>query len=160
LVQEKTFVTELSFIEANRQFMKRNIKKAVGIGTGVIALLVVVLAVHIYLVTRPKADEHTVALARIDIGNDINEADAAKISGWLSQQEGVSHVLCNPESNIVVFTFQPIKADANDIAGRFASTFHYNAKRHLPSREEMGAGCPAFAGGWSGRITTLVSSIF
>jgi len=58
--------------------------------------LVLVLAVHIYWVTRPKApDANTKIMARIDIKQPITQADADKITTWLYQQKGIDHVLVN-----------------------------------------------------------------
>jgi len=118
----------------------KNILKWAG---GVLSFLVVVLAVHIYLVTRPKAPtEHTVAMARIDLKQTIDQRDADQINEWLSQQKGVDHVLCNPESAVVVFTFRPFRTSANRLVSDFKTHFHYKAERYIPTREEMQNGCP------------------
>jgi hypothetical protein len=108
---------------------------------GVTLLIIAVLGIDIYR-TMPKADETTVALARIDIKQDISGEDAVKISDWLGQQKGVDHVYCNPESDIVVFSFYPVKVNANDIVANFKSTFNLKAERFLPTAEQMKGGCP------------------
>lgn len=57
------------------------IKKILITTASVILLLIVTLAVHIYIVTRPKApDAFTIAMARIDIKQPINQEDVNIIS--------------------------------------------------------------------------------
>ena len=112
----------------------------------VFALLVVVLAVHIYIMTRPKAPgPNTRAMARIDIKQPITPEDADKINSWLYRQKGVDHVLVNPKTDIVVFTFFPIKTNADLIVGNFKSNFSYKADRFVPTEAQMSAGCPAMS---------------
>lgn len=139
--------------------MTRKAKKILKVCAAVTSILVITLAIHIYMVTRPKANEKTIVLARVDITSDINEAEASKITDWLYRQKGVDHVFCNPESNIAVFTYYPLTADANQIADRLSKTFGYTAKRYLPSEQEMAAGCPAFAKSWSSRIALIVKNV-
>jgi hypothetical protein len=128
---------------------------------GIFACLVLVLAIHIYWVTRPKAPTaHTRIMARIDIKKDISADEADKITGWMYQQPGVDHVLVNPESDIVVFTFFPVKTTANTVVDNFKNTFHYPADRFMPSKEEMAAGCPAMAKSASDKFFGMVKSIF
>ncbi len=108
-------------------------------------LLVGVLAVHIYIVTRPKAPgPNTRVMARIDIRQPVSQQESDKITAWLYQQKGVDHVMVNPKTEIVVFTFFPVKADANTIVKNFKSTLNYsNAKRYIPTEAELKGGCPA-----------------
>ncbi len=82
---------------------------------GVIAFLALVLAVHIYMVTRPRTDVHARAMARIDLHQPIGRTDADSITAWLYRQKGVDHVLVNPKSAIAVFTFSPVLANAGQI---------------------------------------------
>ena len=124
--------------------MKRKLYKKIALYTSVaFLLLVVVLAVHIYIVTRPKApDANTRAMARIDIRQNISRADADRITAWLYTQNGIDHVLCNPESSIVVFTFAPVKTNASLVVSNFKSVLGYRAERYMPSAEELQSGCP------------------
>lgn len=126
---------------------------------GVMLLLVAFIAIDIYR-TMPKADETTVALARIDIKQDISGEDAVKISDWLGQQKGVDHVYCNPESDIVVFSFYPVKVNANDIVANFKSTFNLKAERFLPTAEQMKGGCPVATTSITYKAAHFFSQIF
>ena len=110
----------------------------------VFGFLTIVLAIHIYWVTRPKApDPHTIVMARIDIKNPLNQADVAKIKTWLYQQKGVDHVVVNPKTQIAIFTFYPAKTSGDQIVNKFQTSFNYDAKRYVPTKEEIANGCPA-----------------
>ena len=132
--------------------MKNKLFKRIAIGTGgLFGLLVLVLCVHIYIVTRPKPiDPRAIVMARIDLHQDINKQDADKIVGYLDEQKGVSHVVVNLDNDNVVFTFFPIQTRANDIIKQFKSDLHYdNAVRYMPSADQMKGGCPMGYGGGS-----------
>lgn len=134
----------------------KKLKKYFLISIAVTAGLVIVLITHIWWVTRPAANEQTIAMARIDIKNNLTEQDASRIATWLDQQNGVDRVLCNTKSRTVVFSFYPVKADADKIAENFANTFHWDATRYLPSEQEMAQGCPAFSGTWTDRVAAFL----
>lgn len=124
--------------------MKTTTVKRALIGcTALFILLSMVLFVHIYMVTRPKvADEHTKAMARIDIRNKISTADADKMAAWLNKQNGVDHVMCNAANQLVVFTFFPSKTNAHQVTENFKTQFQLNAVRYQPTKEELLKGCP------------------
>jgi hypothetical protein len=124
--------------------MRNRIVKKVVKGTLIfLALSTIVLAVHIYVVTRPKPPgEHTRIMARIDIEQPINQTDARKITAWLYQQKGIDHVLVNPQSRIVVFTYYPIKTNADVITKNFVANLHYTGKRITASKDDLASGCP------------------
>jgi len=143
--------------------MKRNrIKKILLWSGGIFLFLVMVLAVHIYVVTRPKpATEKTRIMARIDIKQPISQEESNKITEWLYQQQGVDHVLCNQKSNIVVFTFSPLKANANQIASDFKTVLNYpNAKRYVPTEAEIQGGCPVASTSFTYKMYKAVKNIF
>jgi len=140
----------------NRKFIQRSLLGA----TAIIVLLVAVLGLHIYLVTKPKADASTVAMARIDIKQNIDESQAGAIENWLSGQAGVQHVVFNRASNIIIFTFYPVKASAGSIAENLRSTFNINAARFMPTAEQMQSGCPALSHTFSGKAYSFFSHIF
>jgi len=123
--------------------MKSRLVRKIAIGiSSVFFLLVMILAVHIYIVTRPKAiDTNALVMARIDIKQSIKQSDAEKITAWLYRQKGIHHVLCNPQSDIVVFTYYPAKADANRITTQLQNSLGYQASRYLPNAEELKTGC-------------------
>ena len=140
---------------------KKKVRKIFIVTMSVFLFLTLVLAIHIYIVTRPKAaDLNTLVMARIDIKNSLNQADAAKITTWLYQQKGVNHVLVNPETKIVVFTYFPVKQSGDQIVKNFQTSFNYDATRHIPTKEEVESGCPALPENVTTKIGSYVKHIF
>jgi hypothetical protein len=118
-------------------------RKIVRITLGTLSALTLILALHIFIVTRPgKVTEQTIAMARIDFQQDIAPDDAAKVSAWLSGQPGVTNVLCNPESNIAVFTYHPIQSNPDQFADEISGHLHYKCQRYVPSAAALSSGCP------------------
>ena len=142
--------------------MRKRTRKRIAMGIlSVFALLALVLAIHICIVTRPKAaDPDLRVMARIDIRQEIGAADSAVITAWMYRQNGVDHVLCNPKSNIVVFTFFPARTSAGRITGDFNSRLPYKGKRYLPGPEEMKGGCPVASTSAAYKIVKFFKGIF
>jgi hypothetical protein len=127
----------------------------------VLGLGVLVLAVHIYVVTRPRADAHSRGMARIDLHQKIGKADADRIAAWLSRQKGVDHVLVNPGTAIAVFTYWPMKANPGLIIGAFRDSLPYSrAERYLPSAAEVKKGCPMTAMPVTNKIYEFLKRLF
>lgn len=126
---------------------------------GITLLLAVALVVHIVLVTRPNADDSTVAMARIDFRQDISQQDADRITAWLAQQQGVDHVLCNAATETAVFTFYPVKASADQITADLRSQLHYNGIRYMPDQKAMMSGCPVSNHSLSYKIYSTIKHI-
>jgi len=99
-------------------------------------------------------------MARIDIKQSIDQSDSTKITQWLYGQPGVDHVLCNPQSAIVVFTFHPVATSADKIVQGFKSSLPYNAVRFLPSKEEMQSGCPIASNSITYKVYSFFNHIF
>jgi hypothetical protein len=141
--------------------MKNKLKKNLIWTASATALLVIVLSVHIYTVTRPKIDGHTKVMARIDLKQAITQADANKITAWLYQQKGIDHVLVNPTSDIVIFTFYPIKTTATQIVSDFKSSFNYSsAVRFMPSPDQMKGGCPVANTSVTYKVYSFIQHLF
>jgi hypothetical protein len=130
--------------------------KALGGALSVLVVLVMILGIHIYMVTKPKADAKTVAMARIDIKQHIEEDDASAIEKWLSEQEGVQRVVLNRETNMIVFTFYPVKVSADQLAENLKYIFGIDATRYKPSAEQMASGCPAMSGTFTGKVFSFL----
>lgn len=137
----------------------KRIKQILLATCGITLLLVVVLMVHIVVVTRPKADASTVAMARIDFKQDISQQDADRITTWLSQQPGVDHVLCNAQTEIAVFTFYPVHASADQIAADLRTQLHYNGVRYMPDHKALMSGCPVGDHSLSYKIYSTIKHI-
>lgn len=140
---------------------KHSVKKILFISLCSVVFLACVLAVHIYLVTRPKAPDNTTKImARFDFKQRIDKTDAAKITSWLYSKNGVDHVLCNDQSGIAVFTYYPVKTNADVLLQQMKNDLHYSATRFMPSKEEMASGCPAAAGSITSKIYNSFSNLF
>lgn len=127
----------------------------------VFGVLTVVLAIHIYWVTRPQPiSPNKIVMARIDIKNPLNQEDADKIQTWLYQQKGVNHVMINPKTQIALFTFYPAKASGDQIVHNFQTAFNYDAKRFVPTQEELDNSCPALPATITQQISSFVKHTF
>lgn len=137
------------------------LKKALIVSGSIFLLLVLLLAVHIYMVTRPKApDAHTLVMARLDIHQAINTQDADKITSWLYAQKGVNRVLCNADSRIAIFTYYPVQVNGDSIAAKLQTQLGYAAERYKPTEEELKSGCPVSAGSASARLMSYFKKVF
>ena len=137
--------------------------KKIAIGTvSAFILLGAVLMVHIYMVTRPKApDEHTIVMARVDIKQPITEEQGDELKGWLYRQQGIDHVLYNAASQILVFTYYPVKTDPNKIITGLKSKFNLvNAQRHVLTDAEKKNGCPVAVNSFSTGAYNFIKHIF
>lgn len=141
--------------------MKKKLVKKIAIySASAFGLLVLILCIHIYMVTRPKApDAQTRIMARIDIKKQISKAEADQITAWMYQQKGIDHVLCNPESDILVFTYSPLQTNANQVLTDFKAGFRIPAERVVPTESEMKSGCPVAANSVSYKAYSLIRKI-
>lgn len=141
--------------------MRTKTIKKIAIWTLSITLfLVLVTAFHIWWVYRPKAPgTDTKVMARIDLKQSISKIDAGKISAWLYRQQGIDHVLVNPDTRIVVFTFYPIKASGNDIVNRFNVQMPYKGTRFIPSAKELAGSCPVAGSSFYYKVYKFIDHI-
>lgn len=142
--------------------MKGKLITKVLVYSGALPLLLTgVLAIHIYLVTRPKApDASTRIMARIDIRKDINTAEAVRVTTWLYQQPGVDRVLCNEASAIVVFTCAPLQTHADQLTGDLGRELQLPVERVKPSAAEMKSGCPVPNGSHGYKLMAYLKQVF
>jgi len=139
--------------------MKKTIKKILLYGSATFLFLVLVLAVHIYFVYRPAPDKNTRVMARIDIKQQITRNDANSITAWLYHQKGIDHVLVNPQTNIVIFTFYPVKTTGDQVVRSFKANFNLKAERFMPSDEQLKSSCPMAASSFTYKVYKLIAKI-
>lgn len=140
---------------------KKFLKRLLIVASSVFIFLIAVLAVHIYVVTRPKAaDATTRVMARIDIYQKVDSVQGDNFKRWLYKQKGVDHVLYNPASRIVVFSFSPIETNADNIVQNFKTTFKIQAERYIPSAKDIQSGCPVAATSTSYKVVHFLSNLF
>lgn len=127
----------------------------------VLSTLVLVLAVHIYVVTRHRVDASTRVMARIDLHQPVTGDDANRITAWLYQQKGVDHVLCNAKTQIVVFTYSPLVSNGNDISDRLRDRLRYPlAQRYVPSQKDLQGSCPVASSSFVYKISSFFNRVF
>ncbi|MDE3124584.1 MAG: hypothetical protein KGK14_03650 [Bacteroidota bacterium] len=138
-----------------------NIQKLLRVGAITLSILVVLLVVHIYWVTRPpKADVNNIAMARIDFKTALNQQQGASITAWLYAQKGVTHVLCNTQTNIAVFTFYPAQVNATQLTAKLSKELGLPANRYLPSNDELASGCPVLPNLAQKKLIQIAQSVF
>ena len=138
---------------------KRAIRRFVLYTFSTLLFLVLALAVHIYMVYRPKITPNTRVMARIDIKQAITQDDANKISAFMAHEKGVDHYLVNPQTSIVIFTFAPVKNNGDQIVNDFKANFSYKAERFIPSAENLKHSCPVAASSFTYKIYKAISNI-
>jgi hypothetical protein len=140
---------------------KRTWKKIALTATAVVGLGTVVLAVHIWWVMHPRIDATTRIMARIDIRQPVQQADADKITAWLYQQKGVEHVLVNPKAEIAIFTYAPVKNDGDVITQHFKQELPYPQATRIKATEgEMAMGCPVAGASLAYKVYKFIDNIF
>ncbi len=139
--------------------MKKKIIKTACYSFGTIMFLLLVLAVHIYFVYRPSADAYTKVMARIDIKQPITLEDANQITSFMAHEKGIDHVLVNPQTSIVIFTFFPLKNTGNAIVNDFKAHFPYKADRFLPDAESLKHSCPMAASSYTYKVYKFIANI-
>ncbi|MBS1529468.1 MAG: hypothetical protein JSU01_04100 [Bacteroidetes bacterium] len=137
----------------------KTIKKIALWSVSALLLLVVVLAVHIWWAYHPRVDAYTKVMARIDVKQPVSAADAGRISAWLYHQKGVDHVLVNPDTRIVVFTFYPISTSANEIVKSFKAQLRYKADRFVPTQQALASSCPVAGSSFYYKVYKFIDHI-
>jgi hypothetical protein len=122
--------------------------------------LVLVLAIHIWWAYRPKPPgPDTKVMARIDLKQPISQADAGKITSWMYHQKAVDHVLVNPDTRIVIFTFYPVKASGNDIVKNFNADLPYKGDRFMPTEKQLASSCPVAGSSFYYKVYKFIDNI-
>ena len=159
VIIEKQNVSIVIFYPKHEYMKKRTIKKIAIWTLSVSLLLVMVLAFHIWWVYHPRVSPFTKVMARIDIREPINQADAGRISSWLYHQKGVDHVLVNPDSRIAVFTFFPSKVSGEQIVSRFKEQLPYPADRFMPTQTQLAHSCPVAGSSFYYKVYKFIDNI-
>ncbi|MFY7900732.1 MAG: hypothetical protein ACOVNY_11155 [Chitinophagaceae bacterium] len=124
-----------------------------------IFLLIIVIAVHVYMVMQPKhVDNAQLTMARIDFKQPIAAADSAIVTQWLYQQKGVEYVLCNPTTNIAVIGFYPSQVNATKLVSKLTASLLYQATRYVPTQEQLNSGCPIIVESVGNKLYNYIKS--
>ena|SRR5579863_8709026 len=137
----------------------KTIKKIALCSLSVFLFLVMVLAVHIWWVYRPKApNAYSRVMARIDIKQAVSQDDANNITAWMYHQKGIDHVLVNPQNRIVIFTFFPVQTTADALVKKFKAGFNLKADRFMPSQNDLANSCPVAATSFTYKVYKFIAN--
>lgn len=123
-------------------------------------LLLIVLVVHIYIVTRPKPlSSDTRGIIRIDFKQDITNGDATKIVDWLYKQKGVENANCNSDGDFAVALMHPGVYDPDKLVANMQISLNYKCIRFIPTQQQMQSGCPVATTSWTYKFYNYFSHI-
>lgn len=129
---------------------------------GILTLLAIILAVHIYQVTRPTDQHHAHwQLARIDFGEEVARGALQRAATIVRNQEQVTHVYLNTRDNILVFGYPPGSLDREAVMSH-VQTVASEAQYYQPGHHAAGmAGCPITdRSALSYRLVTFLKNVF
>ena len=117
--------------------------KILRISLGVLSALVVVLVVHIYMATH-KAPVHNegIQLARIDMLQPIDSAQAIDIRSHVKQISGVKSCYVNVPAGTVVYAYDLRQQTSAVVYASVASFSPVPCTQFVPSANDIAAGCP------------------
>ncbi|MGY6559298.1 MAG: heavy-metal-associated domain-containing protein [Nitritalea sp.] len=123
------------------------LKKIILGAVAIVFLLVATLAVHIYLVTKPKQEvpgklNHQ-AMIRIEFPEALDSLKGKDIHAFVSQVEGVRTARMNADAGHVVLIYDQRKTAPADIAQLINADFNAGATVFKPSDEMLAQSCPA-----------------
>ncbi len=123
-------------------------------------VLVLLVLLHVYLVTRPvERPANYKVMVRVDVNGNIQPEHATKIIAWLRSQPAVDHVAAISAGSPILFTYFPAKGNADAIVDRMNTVFQLPAKRYLPTEAEMQSGCPV-AGTTARKAISFLQNLF
>ncbi|MFD2033493.1 heavy-metal-associated domain-containing protein [Belliella marina] len=109
-----------------------------------ISALVVTLAVHIYIVTQPKANQGpNLTMSRFDFESELDSLESAKLKALTRQLDGIKDVRVNMKSGHMVCLYDRNKQAPRDIISHIDQDFYLQASLYQPSEEMLAQSCPA-----------------
>lgn len=112
------------------------------LGSSILVLLIV-LQVHIYLVTRDKNDDKRIRqLARIDFIQEVDSALANSIKNKMLQMPGVDAGYFNVAEKVFIYSFNPKIQNADCLFISLMSNGNYLATRYRADEKGVASGCP------------------
>ena len=141
---------------------RKKMKIALGSIAGVAFLLFAVLVVHIVIMVKmrkPPANA-TVQMARVDFKQSMDPATIAKVEGDIKVMKGVKDVYYNPQSHILIYSFDAKQNNANNIYNTAIQSSGYSANRFAFAKNDMAKGCPVMDNhSFYGKLTSIVSNV-
>lgn len=111
---------------------------------GIFAFMVLVLAIHIYQVSRPKEGKiPNIALSRIDFPKGVDSLEMVNIKTHFSKLEGIKDLRINTSSGHLVCLYDNKIWKASDLVNKINFTYSLSAVLYRPSAEMLSQSCPA-----------------
>lgn len=147
--------------------MNKKVKKAIKwtiIGAlSTFTLLSLILAIHIYEVTRDKQVPHNASLelGRIDFISSIDSVQAQEIKSMTYRINGVQHVYFNYADNIMVYGFNSYLTNATKVYDQLKEQVAFEGDLYRVSEEQMASSCPVIdKSSITGRMGKAFESLF
>ncbi len=143
--------------------MKKKVIKIAAWTGSILLLLLVVLVVHIYMVTRPRQyDNNNLQLSRIDFKQPVSADEAAKIRHFVAAMPGVDNAMFNQHDQTLVYGFNTGLQNSANVYKQLMAFGHYSAKAFVPDATQLASGCPMGKGndGFVYKLSASISRLF
>ncbi|MBW3468440.1 heavy-metal-associated domain-containing protein [Arthrospiribacter ruber] len=106
--------------------------------------LIGTLAVHIYMVTKPKSGAiPSLTMSRFDFPSSLEETTGESIKEFLKNQEGIKDVRVNFSNGHVICLYDRQKHSPHDLVLAINNELMQEASLYQPSDEMLAQSCPA-----------------
>jgi hypothetical protein len=120
------------------------IKKILITVTAVFLCLVSILAVHIYLVTRPKPGAITsLSMGRVDFESPLDSLEASSIVSKVRQLDGIKDVRMNSAAGHMICLYDRKSWSGDELTSWIVDEFSVQASFFRPTEEMLSQSCPA-----------------
>jgi hypothetical protein len=139
--------------------MKNLLLKRLLIAAGsIFLLLVLILFVHIYQVTRPTQDQDLRArqLSRIELTEKLDTEGERSLMKDLTSMKGIAIAKLSKTENAVIYELDPTVQSTDKVVSKLSKN-GYPVKKFELSKEQQGKGCPVID---KSSVTYKVGSFF
>ena len=126
-------------------------------------LLSLILAIHIYDVTRDRQVPHNanLELGRIDFTVSMDSVQAKEIKSQTYRIHGVKHVYFNHTDNIMVYGFNSDLTNATHVYDQLKEQVAFEGELYRVTEEQMASSCPVIdKSSITGRMGKAFESLF
>jgi hypothetical protein len=140
----------------------KKIRIIAGSIAGTAFLLFVVLIIHIAFMVKgrkPPANA-TVQMVRVDFKQEMDSSAIACVESDIKSMKGVKDVYYNPQSHILIYSFDAKQNNAKTIYDIAINGSGYSAHRFAFAKNDQANGCPVMDNhSFYGRLTSIVETI-
>jgi len=141
--------------------MRKKIIRGLWVAGGVSLVLAIVLAAHIYVVTKPADVHHNNwQLARIDIQQPVETASLDEAIAKVKSEPGVKHAFLNRQDGIIVYGYEPGTLEPETVLSQ-VNSLSVMARAFEVSAETAAQGCPVIdKSSMTYRFSTFLRNLF